>query len=116
MRHEVQRSISSSHPALAGHFPGNPIVPGVVLLNELVRATESWLHWGHDPLSVASVKFLQLLRPDQPFTVLLEQQSESRVSFAILRDRVRIAAGTLQRTGSDHQAGDDQADHHRDRR
>ncbi|MGZ9188843.1 MAG: hypothetical protein ACXW39_02150 [Nitrospira sp.] len=98
MRYAVQRSISPTHPALAGHFPGNPVVPGVVILSELLRATEAWLHWTDDPISVTSVKFVRLLRPSEPFTLHLERLSENRVSFAILREQDRIAAGTLQRT------------------
>ena len=98
MRHEVRRSINPDHPALAGHFPGNPIVPGVVILNELVQATELWLQWSGEPVSVASIKFMRLLRPSESFTLQLERLSENRVSFAILRDQERIAAGTLQRT------------------
>ena len=98
MRHEVERSISPNHPALAGHFPGNPVVPGVVILNELVRVTEAWLHWTGEPISVASVKFMRLLRPGEPFTLLLERLSENRVSFAVLREQARIVAGTLHRT------------------
>ncbi len=97
MRHEESRSISPDHPALAGHFPGNPVVPGVVILSELVRATETWLHWIGDTVSVTSIKFMCLLRPGEAFTLRLERLSEHRVSFAILRDQDRIAAGTLQR-------------------
>ena len=100
MRYEAQRSISPNHPALPGHFPGNPVVPGVVLLSELVGATEAWLHWAHDPVSVTSVKFMRLLRPGEPFTLQFERLSENRVSFVVLREQVRIAAGTLERTGT----------------
>jgi len=31
-------SIGPDHPALAGHFPGRPIVPGVVILDEVLSA------------------------------------------------------------------------------
>lgn len=33
------RSISSSDPMLQGHFPGNPIVPGVILIEGLAQAS-----------------------------------------------------------------------------
>ncbi len=106
MRHEVQRSISPNHPSLAGHFPGNPVVPGVVILSELLRATESWLQWSTSaPIAVTSVKFMRLLRPSEPFTLLLEQRSQSTVSFAVLRERVCIASGTLQHNHADSKQG-----------
>ena len=97
MRHEVRRVINPDHPALAGHFPGDPVVPGVVILSELVQATEAWLDWSGSPVSVASIKFMRLLRPSEAFTLRLERLSENRVSFVILRSEDRVAAGTLLR-------------------
>ncbi len=99
MRTTVHGVIGPDHPALAGHFPGNPVVPGVVLLTELLRAVEERLHWTSDAVMVTSVKFAQLLRPCEPFTLLLDRLSEGEVSFAVMRENVRIAAGTLRRDG-----------------
>ena len=30
--------IAADHPALAGHFPGNPVVPAVMILDEVLVA------------------------------------------------------------------------------
>ena len=34
-------SVAADHPALPGHFPGRPIIPGVVLL-QIVLAFAGW--------------------------------------------------------------------------
>src|SRR5437879_10590804 len=38
MSFEISRAIRADHPSLAGHFPGTPIVPGVVILDEVAAA------------------------------------------------------------------------------
>ena len=70
MHREAVRVCPADHPALAGHFPGNPIVPGVVLLEEVFLAAAAVL--GDIELAgFPSVKFLSPLRPGEPFTVCL---------------------------------------------
>jgi 3-hydroxyacyl-[acyl-carrier-protein] dehydratase len=49
------------HPALAGHFPQRPIVPGVMLLDAALHAVDPvGTHW-----HVSSVKFHRPVRPDE---------------------------------------------------
>ncbi|MFO1381572.1 MAG: beta-hydroxyacyl-ACP dehydratase [Chitinivorax sp.] len=38
---QVPLFVASDHPAFAGHFPGRPIVPGVVLLDLVQRIIEA---------------------------------------------------------------------------
>ena len=33
--------IDADHPSLPGHFPGRPLVPGVVVLEQVLRAVEA---------------------------------------------------------------------------
>tara|TARA_R110000868_G_scaffold99204_1_gene273111 strand:- start:9373 stop:10980 length:1608 start_codon:yes stop_codon:yes gene_type:complete len=61
---QVTFSVPDSHPALAGHFPGNPVVPGVVVLDYALRAL------GLETANqFRSVKFKGILRPMQTCVV-----------------------------------------------
>ena len=51
------------HPAARGHFPGDPIIPGAVLLSEVLLAIEAELGQPLLPCRVRSVKFLRPVRP-----------------------------------------------------
>ena len=99
MHSEVQGCISPDHPALAGHFPGNPVVPGVVLLTELLELIERQVGWTADAIRLTSVKFTAILRPDEAFLLVLDQLSEQQLSFAFTKGDTRIASGVLSHTG-----------------
>jgi 3-hydroxymyristoyl/3-hydroxydecanoyl-(acyl carrier protein) dehydratase len=63
-------SIPADHPCLDGHFPGRPLVPGVVLLDEALSRLGAYLHRGV-PVRLQSVKFLAPVRPGEPVEVAL---------------------------------------------
>lgn len=54
---------------LDGHFPGNPIVPGAVLLG---LAQQALRDIGYEIKCVQRMKFLRQLIPDQPYEITLE--------------------------------------------
>lgn len=54
--------IAPDHPALAGHFPGNPIVPGVVLLDLAIRALARQGGLDEAGIRLGSAKFLAPVR------------------------------------------------------
>ena len=97
MSFEVRRTISAAHPSLPGHFPGAPVVPGVVILDEILAALTEWREDSHLTV-IRAVKFLVPLKPEQPFTICLSasQDAESEVDFCCrVEDRV-IVEGRLQ--------------------
>lgn len=93
----MQFTIPHDHPSLPGHFPGRPVVPGVVLLDRVFAAIEA----AHGPLAAAQlpqVKFLQPLLPGEPARVELDssaaQAGSRRWRFRVLReDGVLLASG-----------------------
>ena len=82
----VKRSIESTHPALPGHFPDDPIVPGVVLLDEIVDAILSELPFAIDAgWTVRSAKFLRPVRPGDCLEIRLAPESGNTASVNAVR-------------------------------
>ena len=81
--------IGATHPALPGHFPGNPIVPGVVLLDHVAAALEKG---GARLARIGVVKFLTPLRPEEDATLAIARDG-ARVTFRIDRDGTPILRG-----------------------
>ncbi len=85
--------VEPSHPSLPGHFPGNPIVPGVVLLDHVLEAIEA----AHGPLAalrLPQVKFLQPLLPGEAARIELEGAAP-RWRFRVLRGDALLASGEV---------------------
>ena len=88
-------SVPPSHPALPGHFPGQPVVPGVVLLEAVLAAAEAWQQRALEPLALPTVKFLQPLLPGQDAEIVLEAV-DGALRFQVLRGTDLLAQGTLE--------------------
>jgi 3-hydroxymyristoyl/3-hydroxydecanoyl-(acyl carrier protein) dehydratase len=83
--------IDAGHPCLAGHFPDNPVVPGVVLLDRVVAVLEQ--HGCGRLAGLDVVKFSLALRPDQQALLRLDRVG-TRVRFSIERDGRTLASGS----------------------
>jgi 3-hydroxyacyl-[acyl-carrier-protein] dehydratase len=88
--HQDVFRIPAGHPSLPGHFPGNPVVPGVVVLDQVAAALRR--HHGRSITGFAQVKFVAPLLPEQTATLQLDV-SDERLRFRVLRDDVLIASG-----------------------
>jgi 3-hydroxymyristoyl/3-hydroxydecanoyl-(acyl carrier protein) dehydratase len=62
-------TINPDHPALPGHFPGNPVAPGVVVVEHLIAALAR-LHPERTCTGVRRMKFLRLLRPGEAVEIV----------------------------------------------
>ncbi|HET9483086.1 MAG TPA: hydroxymyristoyl-ACP dehydratase [Xanthomonadales bacterium] len=88
-------TIDPGHPSLAGHFPGNPVVPGVLLLDEVVCAALRLLGGEAALLAIPQVKFVSPLRPGVEAEITLER-GDRGVRFAVSAAGTAIAQGVLE--------------------
>lgn len=95
-------SVEPTHPSLPGHFPGNPVVPGVVVLSHILGGVKN----NYPALRVTGIrklKFLQMLLPDQSFSVEFSAPDANSLRFKCWRaelnqagERQLLVEGNLQ--------------------
>lgn len=85
----------ADHPCLKGHFPGDPMVPGVaqVVAVAEARARAAWPDLG-PAVGLRRLKFKRALRPADELVLRLLRSGE-RVAFRIRRGDEEATRGTL---------------------
>ena len=96
MVHERVLSISHDHPSLAGHFPGFPVVPGVVLLNEVLDTLRQGSTASLVVKGLPTVKFSSPLRPGESMTIRVEEEGAGRATFSCRVDARLVASGAIE--------------------
>lgn len=88
----------AGHPALPGHFPGQPLVPGVLMLEQVALALRAWR--GQRLSRVIEAKFVAPLLPDESVQLQLNHAGAdtSRIGFRIERDGMVLARGIVEGT------------------
>ncbi|NOS77290.1 MAG: beta-hydroxyacyl-ACP dehydratase [Nitrospira sp.] len=96
MKHERVVSIGPDHPALPGHFPGHPVVPGVVILDEVIETLRLQAGQALVVTGLPSVKLSSPLLPGQPLTIEIEQDEADTAVFTCRVDQRVVAAGSIR--------------------
>lgn len=77
----IEHVFKADHPALEGHFPGNPVVPGAMLLSETLQAIEAGLGAQLAPFRIASAKFLHPARPGDRVRIEFSRDAAGEIRF-----------------------------------
>ena len=89
----VTASFAASDPVFAGHFPGRPVVPGVLLIERVEAALAAS---GRRVVEVTAVKFHAPAAPGERLEFRIVCTSEGEARFEIERGTTRIASGACK--------------------
>ncbi len=87
--------VPADHPAFAGHFPGTPILPGVVLLDMALQVLSDAAGIGLESCEIGSVKFLSPAKPGDTLEIRHEFQTGGIIRFDIADGARKIAGGNI---------------------
>lgn len=96
MTHERSVTIAPDHPSLAGHFPGHPVVPGVLVMDEVIETLRE--HCGRDLIvtGLPSVKLSTPLLPGERLLIDIAQEETEIAAFTCRVGQRIVAAGSIR--------------------
>jgi 3-hydroxyacyl-[acyl-carrier-protein] dehydratase len=97
--------VLADHPSLAGHFPGRPIVPGVVLLDLVFEAIADALPV--ELVAIVSTKFQQAVAPRMRIDLTVrftpdERPGRVKARFTATHAQAPVLEGSLMLSVKEH--------------
>ena len=86
--------LDKTHEIFKGHFPSQPVLPGVCMLQMTKEILEDSLHMKLQLIKADEIKFLQMIQPGDNSELLfsiqynLSESSTTNVSAKIIKDEV----------------------------
>lgn len=93
--HRFQMEITPELAWFHGHFPGNPILPGVVQLHWAVLLSQSIFGFSEDPVEIKQLKFKSVVTPGRILELALTRQSDRLVEFGYSSLDLKHSQGRL---------------------
>lgn len=92
----LRATLPADHPAAQGHFPGNPIIPGAVLLSETLRAIEGQLGASLSPCRIRRAKFPHPARPGDELDIAFSGSARTSIRFECAVRGTAVLVGEVE--------------------
>ncbi|TCV87472.1 hypothetical protein [Sulfurirhabdus autotrophica] len=93
---KIEITFPFDHPTSSGHFPGNPIIPGAVLLAEVVLAMEASLNRQLTPYKIKSAKFSHPVKPGDLFKIEIDATVQNEFKFQCMVGENIVLTGVVK--------------------
>lgn len=93
---ELAVHFAVNHPCGAGHFPGNPIIPGALLLEEVLACIAADLASGNESCrtwNIKSAKFTRSVRPGDTVHINYTQAANGEIRFECNIENSKVMSG-----------------------
>lgn len=88
-------TVDKDHPALPGHFPGNPITPGVVILDHVFSQLATII--GIFTIkSVRKIKFLGQIKPGETININFDLSRKPIIKFLVSNSTEKKLTGIVE--------------------
>ena len=90
-------TVPVDHAVFAGHFPGSPVLPGVMLLDTALHLIAAATGIALDPCEIRSIKFLSPAHPGEKLVIQHVLTASGTIRFDIVAEEGmrKIAGGTV---------------------
>ena len=95
-RVELPLRFDASESYFRGHFPGMPILPGVVQLGRAVEEAKSRFGIGGALRRVRKMKFIDMIAPDEEVVLSLERRGDGAVAYEYRKGESTCSSGLLE--------------------
>ena len=93
--------VPKDHPAFPGHFPRFPVLPGAVLLDQVLATIESQRGIDLTQWRITSTKFLKRVRPGDALRLEHEVSKGGSIRFTVTAANREVARGSLSIVAGD---------------
>lgn len=88
-------TVPTEHPAFPGHFPGRPILPGVVLIDQATHLADGLLPAGSTIRGLGNTKFFEPVGPGTRLVFHYAPASTKALSFEVRTADRLVASGSF---------------------